>query len=40
MDNLKFFVVELVQIPAVQAALNDALGFGTVDWEGADGAPH
>ena len=39
-DNLKFFVDELVQIPAVQAALNDALGFGTVDWEGADGAPH
>lgn len=32
-SNLKFFVEELLQIHSVQQILNDALGYGRVDWE-------
>lgn len=35
-ENLRYFVAELVQIEAVQTALNDALGLGTVSWSDED----
>lgn len=39
-DNLKYFVEQLLQIPSVQNALNDVLGFDTVNWDGADPPLH
>jgi hypothetical protein len=32
-ENLKFFVEQLLEIDAVKNALNDALGFGVVEWD-------